>query len=212
MVRDIYLHGAVGRQFGHHFRLDVISPAEAWRALFVLRPKLRAYVRDRLWRIVVGPPSLDNAIEPEMVGMNMGNQPMHVVPITNPRGGSTGKIIVGVVLVGAAIILSGGTLAAPLAGMSGVAFSVAGAGITFGNIAMLGVSMILVGVAGMLAQSPVQEKGGEAQARPGDAPSYLFNGVKNNSQQGGPVPLVYGEHLTGSIVINGSIATEDIPV
>ena len=33
MIRDIFLHGAIGRRFGRHFRLDVQTPSEAVRAL-----------------------------------------------------------------------------------------------------------------------------------------------------------------------------------
>lgn len=33
MLRDIHLHGALGRRFGRHHRLAVATPAEAVRAL-----------------------------------------------------------------------------------------------------------------------------------------------------------------------------------
>ena len=49
------------------------------------------------------------------------------------------------------------------------------------------------------------------RAAPDDRPSFLFNGVTNNSQQGGPVPLVFGTHLVGSVVINAGLNAEDIP-
>ena len=155
MVRDIYLYGQAGRLFGRHFRLDVASPREAARALIMLRPGLRALLRNGLWRVIVGRPHLRNGINVDALGMRLGSQPLHLVPVTRPRGSGNdsdlGKIAVGVVIIGAAIILSGGTLAAPLAGL-GSAVTIGGTslGITYGAIAAIGVSMVLAGVAGLL--------------------------------------------------------------
>jgi predicted phage tail protein len=198
----------------------VVSPAEAVRALITLRPGLRDMMRQGWWRVVVGPPHIRNSVGPDLLGMNLGSQPLHLVPATQPRGGdsSIGKIVLGVVLIGASIVTAGAAVG--FAGGFGAAMGTsiigsAGMGITFGNIAMLGVSFVLGGVAGLLTQSPSQGKGDAGytgNARPEDSPSFLFNGVTNNTQQGGPVPLVYGTHLVGSVVISGGLTDEDIAV
>jgi len=203
MMRDIYLYGAAGQLHGSHFRIDVASPAEAVRALIALRPALRRVIREGQWRVVVGPPRLRHSISVDLLNMNAGHQPIHFVPATRPRGGGSGKgvgaIIVGVVLIGAALVLSAGTLAAPLA-----------LGLTAGQVVLVGASMVLAGVVGLLSQPPSPDAATD-QAAPADRPSFLFNGVTNNSQQGGPVPLVFGTHLTGSIVVNAGLNAEDIP-
>lgn len=213
MIRSVHLHGEAGRRFGRVFRLDVASPAEAVRALLTLRPGLRAFMRPGNWRVIVGAAHLRNAIDAASLAMHAGAQAIHFVPVTNPRGGgdggNVGKIVAGVIIIGAAIILSGGTLAAPLAGLGATAF----AGITFGNIAALGVSMLAVGLVGLMTSAPTPQGGTAAdteRARPEDRPSFLFNGVTNNSAQGGPVPLVFGRHLVGSVVVLAGIAAEDI--
>jgi predicted phage tail protein len=211
-MRTITLHGLAGDLFGREFRLDVASPAEALRALFALRPGLRAFVRERAWRVAVGRP--DDTIKADYLTMHAGALPLHFIPATMPAGdqGGIGKIILGVVLIGAAI-----AFAPAGAGLFGAALgaSTGFMGVTFGNIAMLGVSMLFSGVAGLLAGSPQainSANAPEQQARPEDRPSFMFNGVTNNSQQGGPVPIVYGEHLVGSVVIYGGIAAEDIAI
>src|SRR6185437_3032905 len=111
MVREISLYGAA-RQYGDRFHLDVDSPAEAIRALITLRPGLRRLIRDGAWRVIVGPPRLRNSIDVDLLNMNAGRQPIHIVPATRPEGGGKGKaiggIIVGVVLIGAAIVATGG--------------------------------------------------------------------------------------------------------
>lgn len=206
MIRDVYLHGSAGKRHGSHFRLDVTSPAEAVRALIMLRPPLRQLIRDGLWRVIVGPPRLRNAIEPADLLMNAGGQPIHLVPATRPAGGGGGKsigmIIVGTVLIGAAVIATGGigaAFATPLA-----------LGMSYGSVVLLGASMILGGLSALLTQSPTPDQPTQ-QATSGDRPSFLFNGVTNNSQQGGPVPLVFGTHLTGSVVVGAGLNAEDLP-
>src|SRR5262245_30299949 len=106
MVRDIYLYGVAGALHGSHFRIDVTSPADAIRALIALRPGLRKTIREGNWRVVVGPLRIRNSIDVDLLNMNAGRQPIHLVPATRPRGGGKGKaigsIIVGVILIGAA--------------------------------------------------------------------------------------------------------------
>lgn len=217
MIRDIYLHGEAGRTYGRHFRLDVASPREAVRALMTLRPPLRQVLRVGYWRVVVGPPHLANAVDAALLGMNLGNQPLHIVPATGAAGGGgIGKAVAGIALVGASVLTAG--LAAP----AGVGlFAAMGAstgflGTTFGSIALLGASVALGGISSMLTTAPGSSMGDQVpQAtdtapRPEDRPSFLFQGVTNNSQQGGPVPLVFGTHLVGSIVVYAGLDSEDI--
>lgn len=216
MIRDVYLHGAVGRRYGRHWRLDVTTPAEAVRAIMTLRPEARPELRRGAWRVIVGPPRLANAIAPGLLGMRVGRQPIHLVPATQAAGGGggVGKIIVGVVLIGAAIVTAGLTAPAGFAALGAAMSTEIAMGITFNTIALAGGAMVLGGIAGLLAAQPQGASTQQAtdQARPDDRPSFFFNGVTNNSQQGGPVPLVFGTHLVGSIVASGGINVEDIAV
>lgn len=214
MLRDVYLHGAPGRQYGRHFRIAVGSPIEAVRAIQTMRPPMRKVFREGQWRFVVGGPHIANSVTE--LNMFMGSQPLHIVPATNPQGGDGGfgKIAAGVVTIGAAIALS------PFTG--GMSFGLAMAspallGMSFGSIALMGGAMVLGGVASMLSPKPPQQQAGPNNqatdyAKPEDRPSFLFNGAVNNTQQGGPVPLVFGLHLTGSIVVSAALTAEDIPV
>jgi len=191
MLRDIYLHGAPGRTFGRRWQLDVASPAEAVRALCTLRPGLMAEIRKGWWRVIVGPPRLRNAIELPLLNMHAGSQPIHIVPATPPHGSDAmdvGKIIVGVALVAVGVLFAQPYLIMP------------------------GLSLIFGGVAGLLTPDPNRGTPTAAtdMARPEDRPSFMFNGVTNNSQQGGPVPVVLGTHLVGSVLVAGSINVEDI--
>lgn len=50
-----------------------------------------------------------------------------------------------------------------------------------------------------------------ASERPDERPSFLYNGAVNITEQGYPVPLVYGIHTTGSIVVSAGVTVEQIP-
>jgi predicted phage tail protein len=209
-MRDIYLHGAPGRTHGRRWRLEVASPAEAVRALIMLCPPLREVFRKGRWRVVVGTPRIRNGIPTECLGMNMGSQALHIVPATAPRGSDftdVALIVVGVVLVAAAFYF------APIAGVglsAGLGTS-AFAGISYGTVALVGLSLVTSGIVGLLTPNPAAQGQATDQARPDDRPSFFFNGVTNNTQQGGPVPLIFGTHLVGSVVISGSLNSEQIP-
>jgi predicted phage tail protein len=207
------LYGPLGREFGRHFRLAVETPNEAVRALITLRPGLRERMREGFWRVIVGKPHISNATE--FPFMRLGSQPLHLVPATPPRGGDggVGKIAAGVVIIGAAIALS------PFTGGASIGFAAAMAetafmGISYGAIALMGASMVLGGIASMISRPTTPQVAAAADptasARPEDRPSFMFQGVVNNTTQGGPVPLVFGRHLVGSVVISAGIAVEDI--
>lgn len=199
MIRDVFVYGSVGRTYGRHFQLDVDSPAEALRALIVLRPGLREAVRAGAWRVIVGSPHVRNALPESDLKMRVGSQPIHFVPAQAAAGGGDGKgiggIVLGVALVAAAVFVPGiGTMAA-------------------GLMLATGVSAIAGGIGHMLTDMPKEKPGAESpteKARVEDRPSFLFTGVTNNTQQGGPVPLVFGRHLVGSIVISAGLNAEDI--
>ncbi|HKU98176.1 MAG TPA: hypothetical protein VJR58_22990, partial [Vineibacter sp.] len=209
----IFLYGPLGREFGRHFRLAVETPNEAIRALITLRPGLRVKMREGFWRVIVGPPHIKNATE--FPFMRLGSQPLHLVPATRPHGvdSGVGKIAAGVVIIGAAIALS------PFTGGASIGFAAAMAetafmGISYGAIALMGASMVLGGIASMISRPTTPQVAAAADptstARPEDRPSFMFQGVVNNTTQGGPVPLVFGRHLVGSVVISAGIAVEDI--
>jgi predicted phage tail protein len=67
-------------------------------------------------------------------------------------------------------------------------------------------SMTLGGVVSLL--SP-QTTGLSSQDSVANRPSYAFNGAVNTAAQGGAIPLLYGEIITGSTVVSAGIYTED---
>src|SRR5205823_428362 len=80
------------------------------------------------------------------------------------------------------------------------------AGITYGNVALFGASLLLSGISGLLTNLTDPTKVGPTTA------SYLLNGPTNTADQGGAVPLVFGRFRVGSTVVSTSLHAKDIPV
>lgn len=91
----------------------------------------------------------------------------------------------------------------------GVALIVVGA-FTGGATLGLGISMTLGGIAQMLTPVP-KTPNQQEQATTENKPSYIFNGAFNSTQQGLPVPVVYGQMLVGSTIVACGTWTEALP-
>jgi len=66
----------------------------------------------------------------------------------------------------------------------------------------LGASMILGGIAQMIAPQQTTQSNSSKQ-------SYNFGGAQNITEQGGPVPLLYGRMRVGSVVISEGLLAQD---
>ena len=71
----------------------------------------------------------------------------------------------------------------------------------------IGASMVLGGVSDMLFPKPKMPE----FSSPNDPRiSFGFSGTQNTSRAGTPVPLVYGEIFTGSVVISAGVDTHQV--
>ena len=71
----------------------------------------------------------------------------------------------------------------------------------------VGVSLTLQGVSGVLFPLPKPQ---EFKSEQDPQLSFSFSGTQNTSRAGTPVPIVYGEIITGSVVISGAIDTQQV--
>ena len=145
------------------------------------------------------------AIDENEIQHPIGQEDIHFVPVIQGAGKGLGKILLG----GALIALSfgvGGVFANPLAfGAKGFGFASAGLGAkaAFG----IGAGLLLSGVSDMLFPVPeIKDFSNEQDPRI----SFNFSGTQQTSRAGTPVPVVYGEIFTGSVVISGAVDTEQV--
>jgi predicted phage tail protein len=205
MFRVIKVYGKLAKHLGQRsFKAAVKTPAEAIRFLLANFPSLRGVISEGDYKVTVGRSELEIGNHPEYLHYPSASfETIRIVPVLAGAGG-VGKILAGVALIAAAIILAptggGGFLAA-----AGSGFLSAGASVAIGSI---GVSLALGGIAQLLTPTPKISQGEDSTNDP--RKSYSFSGIQNISRQGVPVPVIYGEVFTGSIVISAGINTEEV--
>lgn len=207
MMRTIHLYGHLKKQFGAKHRFDVRTAAEALRALNCAFPgDFVTALQSGSYKLVRGSKTSGMQLDLDLVSsFNLGQADLHLIPVAAGAANNKGvaKTIVGVALIGAAIFMSGGTLAAPLSGMGATAFSIGGMGVTWGNIALLGLGIALSGVSTLLAGDAKSEEKKSDE-------SYTINGPTNIASEGTAIPLIYGECIVGSVNVSFDADIEDI--
>jgi predicted phage tail protein len=208
-MRNVFLHGGARKQFGGPFRFDVATPAQAARALFHL-PSFESFLRRGYWKVIRCRGPLHVAIGEEELCLQCGGaEDLHLVPVAAGRaskGKGTGKVIIGVVIAVAAVVVAvwtGGTSLAAL-GATGLLGSV-----SFASIAMVGVGIALAGVSMLMAKTPQVKSYSNRENAGLEHPSFLFNGPVNTVAQGASIPVICGRKVrVGSFVISAGIFTE----
>jgi len=205
-MKTVYLYGHLGRKFGHRWQLDVQTPAEALRAIMANKPEFRAHLLTHStpgYQVCVGP---DPLVKLDALQYPSGRQAIKIVPvIAGAAKDPTIGIIVGVVLVAAAIVTYQYELLPYAMTTAGGGLTLAGSAVV--SMGFIGASLALGGISQLLAGTPGDQGISE---RPENKPSFIFNGAVNTIAQGHPVPVGYGRMRVGSAVISAGIATEDI--
>ena len=199
MLRKLKLYGELAEFIGHkEFEVKVNSISQAVSFLICNFPKSEAYIAERSYKILVG----DYEVGKGELTHPIGQSDLHFVPVITGAGGRTGKFILGAALIGVGIV-SGGTGFA-LNATQGVGFFGGSLAATAGNI---GVALTLSGVADLLTPVP---KTPDFSSEQDPRLSFKFSGLQNTSRAGTPVPVVYGEIFTGSVVISAGVDTEQV--
>ena len=197
MLRKVKLYGQLAEFVGHkEFEVKVNNVAQAVSFLIHNFPNLEAYMSPKYYQVKVG----NDDIDKDEITYPIGQQDIHFVPVIAGAGRGVGKFVLGALLITGAI-MSGGGFAA-LFSKTGLELGF------FGNLAMnVGVGLTIMGVSEMLFPLPgPQDFNSEEDPRL----SFNFSGVQNTSRAGTPIPIVYGEIITGSVVISAAIDTNQV--
>lgn len=211
MEKEIRVYGPLAKFVGfRRIMAEVSNAAEAVRMLIANFPGLEQHMIEHDYKVVVDRYEADV----EEIAYP-ASQTIQIIPVIGGAGG-VGKVIAGVALVAAAIVL--GPAVGGFFGL-GAGLATSGAGIVSAGVAIaagtIGLGLIGLGVAQMLTPTPKLNATGQGFARQGATSSegtaqdpqdsYSFSGIQNTSKQGVPVPLIYGETVVGSIVISAGI-------
>ena len=202
-MRRVYLHGALGEKYTKVVELDIATAGEAVRALRCNFPSIIEDFREANWHVVRGS-DIDTGLslgEDDIGTFRLGSGDLHFVPVVaGSKQSGLLKIVLGVALVGFGFFMGG--FAAPILGTAAGGGAVMG--LTYGHLMMFGAAMALAGVSQLLAPEEKSDDDKES--------SFTFSGPGNAYDQGEPVPLVYGEVITGSVMVSGGVDIEKIAV
>ena len=201
MFRKVKLYGKLAEFVGHkEFEVKVDSVGKAVSFLIHNFPELEAHMSPQYYQVKVG----NYEIDEKEINYPVGQEDIHFIPVISGSGGAK-KALLGIALIGIAIALPG---AAPAFGFGGFTAAGTGAMAAFSaTLANVGLGLTLMGVSEMLFPTP-QPQRFESEEDP--RLSFNFGGTQNTSRAGTPVPIVYGEIFTGSVVISAAIDTNQV--
>ena len=203
MLRKIKLHGELAKFVGHNeFEAVAHTSAEAIRFLVCNFPDVEAYMSDKYYKVLVK----DGAITKDGLHDPIGGSEINIVPVISGAGGNNfNQILLGGLLIGASFLFPG----AGLFGKAGLELT---GGVVTGTMAKIGTALsgigaalVLNGVYNMIFPTPIPE---EQEDDP--RISFAFNGLVNTTRAGTSHPIVYGEIVTGSVVISAGIDTNQV--
>ena len=199
-LRNVFLYGILAEKYGKIHKFAVESVGEALRALESQFPGFRQDIkRDEYYYVACGELKKNNLMDKQSVFMNYKKGDFHICPEVCGAGGGLGGIFAAV--LGAVLMVV--SIWVPPAGVFGMQL------LTGSMVFGLGLAMFASGILQMLSPTPeIPDYSG--REKPDERPSYLFDGPVNTTEQGGPIPLIYGEVLVGSTIISTSLDVEDI--
>ena len=201
MLRKIKLYGELAKFLGQKtFEAEVHSAAQAIRFLVVNFPQLEKHMADRYYKVAI-----DNwELEEKELHYPNGQEDVKIIPVVGGEGGrGVGKVLLGAALIGGAVLINPALSFSFQSGVTGFA----SAGALTQAVVYTGGSLILSGVADMLTPVPkIPEQEQDPRL------SINFSGIQNTSRAGVAVPVIYGEVLTGSVVISAGIETAQVEV
>ena len=204
MHRKIKLYGQLAEAVGEkEFNVRVSNLKQAVSFLINNFPHLESLMTPNYYQVKIG----DYAIDEKELDYPVGRQDIHFIPVITGQGGNFGKILLGGALLALSFGVGGafGAKALTFGKGFGASFATAsfGAKAAFG----IGAGLLLTGVTDMLFPLPEPQK---FSSEEDPQLSFSFSGVQNTSRAGTPVPIVYGEIFTGSVVISAAVDTNQV--
>ena len=197
----IYLHGYLGEKYGTEpIVLYVDSLRDALRGLTSKFGRgFMNDIRANKWNFTLNPIENDSLEGNEEITNQFTDFPLpaknlHIYPYITGEGW-----IAGIITALATSLSTSGVGVA-------LGISVATAQQIIVSVIVLAVSAAINAISAAINKPEISYEQAEVDRKA----SFLYNGVVNVIEQGGPVPLVYGEHLVGSTVISAAIVSDQL--
>jgi len=203
MLRKLKLYGQLAEFIGHkEFEIKVSSVSQAVSFLIHNFPEVERFMSPKYYQVKVG----NYEIDENEISYPVGQEDIHFIPAISGAGRGFRKVLLGAALIGIAFATGGAVVPyAPL--KFGLTTGFTGGTFLASTLANLGAYLVLSGVSEMLFPMPQPQK---FNSEEDPQISFSFSGVQNTSRAGTPVPIVYGEIFTGSVVISAAIDTNQV--
>ena len=198
MLRKVKLYGELAKFVGYkEFEVELNTVGKAVSFLIHNFPEVERFMSPKYYQVKVG----NYEINESELTYPIGQEDIHFIPVIVGAGGGTRRLLLGAALIGVGVLSGGATFTA--SGFTGTGF-LGGTTAVLGNV---GIGLAIAGVSEMLFPLP---KPKEFTSEQDPKLSFNFSGTQQTSRAGTPVPIVYGEIFTGSVVISGGIDTEQV--
>ena len=199
MLRKLKLYGQLAEFIGHkEFEIKVNSVSQAVSFLIHNFPEVERFMSPKYYQVKVGNYDIDES----ELAYPVGQEDIHFIPAISGAGRGFGKILLGAALIAGAFFLPGSMAVTGFNLTTGLTGGFLGKAMVY-----VGASLALSGVADLLFPLPEPQK---FSSEEDPQLSFSFSGVQNTSRAGTPVPIVYGEIFTGSVVISAAIDTNQV--
>ncbi len=196
-LRKLRVYGRLRKFLGQsHFEVAVNNPKQAFAFLIANFPEVENHMTNQLYKIKMG----DLEITEDMLEVQ-GEGDIKIIPI------AVGSVSIA---VGALGVFGGSAAAAATSGF----FATAIGGVVASGLTAIGTSMLIDGVTSIIAPTPKVPNFNASDSLSDNDPNvqanFGFNSITNTTRAGVPVPIIYGEVFTGSIVISSGIDTVQV--
>ena len=212
-MKVVKVYGALKKRLGQgRFEFDVATPAEAIRALCANFPGLQKWIIDSEqdgigYKVKVGKEAIEEDSLEAFHYPWSERDIFSIRPVLTGAGRGWGRVLVGALMIGAAIYLGpagAGFMSAGKGALTTSGFTMGAAASTF--VGSLGASIALGGIAEMISPVPKMPDMKEAN----NLQNYSFSGVTNTAQVGTPIPIAYGRLYVGSSVVSSGLDVDQV--
>tara|TARA_R100000654_G_scaffold20457_1_gene41274 strand:+ start:58 stop:672 length:615 start_codon:yes stop_codon:yes gene_type:complete len=198
-LRKLTVYGRLRKFLGQsHFEVAVNNPKQAFAFLFANFPEVENHMTNQLYKVKMG----DLEITEDLLDLK-GEGDIKIIPIA-----------VGAVKAAVGGLLAGVGSSAVLGGVTAGFFQTTLGSVISSGLSAIGTSMLIDGVTSLIAPTPQMPNFNADESLSDSDPSvqanFGFNSITNTTRAGVPIPIIYGQVFTGSVVISSGVDTVQI--
>ncbi len=203
-MKTVKVYGQLAKYLGQStFKFDVITPAEAIKALLVNFKGLDQWLLDSqkdgvAYKIKVGEEKIYKDNIDDLALPFTDKNVFSIRPVIQGSGRGFTRFLTGALILGAGFLAGGGFFGSAIAKNLGA--------ISF--VKQMGFIMALGGVAEMLSPQPTLPDMNQALI----SDNFSISGLRNVSTVGTAIPICYGRAYVGSTIISTGLDTDEVAI